>query len=131
MEQFKIVCFYAYFLQTLQCLMKQTTSQMYFWRIQIRLSCQTIFLKRKVSVKSVQSCTISKISTCIHIVGKILENIYCSIFAEKRQSSACFPKFSPVYMHVEIFEMVQDCTLFTLTFLLIHNVRQANIVCLR
>ena len=124
--QFKMVCFHPNFSQTLQCLINQTTSQMYLFRdhltITNNISLSNNFFLRE---KSAWKYTISRFSTCVD-TGKNSEK-----HTLLRQSSVCFPDFFPVCMHVEIFEMVQDCTLFTLTFLLIHNVWQANIACFR
>ena len=124
--QFKMVCFHPNFSQTLQCLINQTTSQMYLFRdhltITNNISLSNNFFLRE---KSAWKYTISRFSTCVD-TGKNSEK-----HTLLRQSSVCFPEFFPVCMHVEIFEMVQDCALFTLTFLLTNIVWQANIVCFR
>ena len=122
--QFKMVCFHPNFSQTLQCLINQTTSQMYLFRdhltITNNISLSNNFFLRE---KSAWKYTISRFSTCVD-TGKNSEK-----HTLLRQSSVSFQEFFPVCMHVENFEMVQDCTLLTLTFLLRNIVRQANIVC--
>ena len=62
-----------------------------------------MFVKRKVSVKSAQSCTILKISMYIYIHTGKNSRKYTQLNLCKDRSSVCFPEFFPVCMHVENF----------------------------
>ena len=59
-----------------------------------------MFLKRKVSVKSVQSYTISRFSTCVDTGKNSGKHTLLCL------SSVCFSEFFPVSTHVENREMV-------------------------
>ena len=78
--QFKMVCFHPNFSQTLQCLINQTTSQMYLFRdhltITNNISLSNNFFLRE---KSAWKYTISRFSTCVD-TGKNSEKHTLRIF---------------------------------------------------